>query len=79
MTADPIRTHIADYSPTTSFAGLILAAPKPTDPANLAPLHADNPPSDVDPPLPNAAAALVRRKTAPLTPLPADRPIPKSP
>jgi hypothetical protein len=79
MTADPIRMHIDDHSPTTSFAGRNPNAPKPIDAANLAPLHADNPPSNVDPPVPNAAAALVRRENAPSTAQPAARPIAKSP
>ena len=79
MTTAPIRTRIDHHSPTTRFAGQIPAAPKSIDAANLAPLHADNPPFDVDPPVPNAAATLVQRQNAPSKALPAARPIEKSP
>jgi hypothetical protein len=78
MTADPIRMHIDDHSRTTSFAGRNPAAPKPIDVANRAPLHADNPPSNVNPPVPNAAT-LGRPENAPSTAQPAARPIAKSP
>ena len=71
MTADLTHMHIDDHSPTTSFAGRNPAAPKPIDAANLAPLHAGNPSSNAYPPVPNAAAALVPRETAPSTAQPA--------
>ena len=79
MTADPIRMHIDDLSPTTSFAGRNPAAPKPIDAANLAPLHADNPPSNLYQPVPNAADDPHRRENAPSTAQPAARPTTKSP
>lgn len=79
MTAAPIRAFFDYHSPTTSFAGQIPVAPKPIDAANLAPLDPDKPPSDVDPPIPNAAAVLVRRETTPSKTPPAARPNAKSP
>jgi hypothetical protein len=79
MTTAPTRPFIDNHSPTTRFAGQFPAAPKPVDAANLAALHSDNPPSDVDPPVPNAAAALLRRETAPTKAPHAARPIAKSP
>ena len=79
MTADPIRMHIDDHPPTTRFAGQVPFVSEPIDAANLAPLHADNPPSNLDPPVPNAAAALVRCENAPSTAQTAARPIAKSP
>jgi len=79
MTPDPIRASIDNHSPTIRLAGQIPAAPKPIDAANLAPLYADNPPSDVNPTVPNAAAPLVHRENALSKAPPAARPIAKSP
>jgi hypothetical protein len=79
MTVDPIRTPIDHHSPTARLAGQIPAAPKPINAADLVPLHADNPPSDVDQPDPNVTAALVRRQAAPSNAAPAAQRIAKSP
>jgi hypothetical protein len=79
MTAAPIRTLIADRSPTTSFAGAYPFASKPTRAANLASLRPAEPQFDVHPPVPNAIAVLAPRENTPPTPLAAARPITKSP
>jgi hypothetical protein len=65
MTATPIHALIDDRSPTKSCAGRSPVAPKPIAAANLASLRAAEPPSDVDPPVPNATAALVQRENTP--------------
>ena len=79
MTADPIRTHINHHSPATRFAGQVPAVPKPIAAATLAAPPAHNSPSDVNLPDPNAAAALIRRETAPSKAPPAARNIANSP
>ncbi len=79
MTADPTCSLADGLPPTTGFAGASPFTPKPIRAANLAPLRAAEPPFDVDPPVPNATAALARRENTPPRPLAAARPIAKSP
>ncbi len=79
MTATPIRALIDDRSPTKSCAGRSPVAPNPIAAAKLASLRAAKPPSDVDPPVPNASAALSQRENTLPRPLAAARPIAKSP
>jgi hypothetical protein len=54
-----------DDPPRTTFAVRLPVAPKLVDAANPAPPPTIKPPSDVDPPVQNAVAALVRRANAP--------------
>ena len=86
----PSRNRVVMTAPTRSaFTSTIIlprqvppagipAAPKPIDAANLVPLYADKPPSNVAPPVPTPAPFSSPRNCPPSTARPAARPIAKS-
>jgi hypothetical protein len=79
MTAAPTCPIADGRPPTTGFAGASPFTSKPMRMADLASLRAAEPPFDVEPPVPNAAAALARREITLPRLLAAARPIAKSP